>query len=830
MRLLITISFLLLALGMQAQPYTVTQTGCRVYFSNALDREAFLVDQIMWKNVGGNADQVQFFDGISAITVQDADLVNYPTTDSLIEQVKIWIVQCDTAGATPPTPPTPPVAPFANTRSLEMDGTAEYMSIPDADDLSFTDNTMMMSAWVRPNDATSYPVVYKTNEYYLTLNATDQVEARFIDASTGGYVRAVSEPVTSRENTWFHVLALIDGDSAKIYIDGSRSDTLQLTSGTFTAMENTANDVYVGYDGTNFADGYVDQVVIYVADFNPQEIREVVAIRNLEFSAQYASVVGWWEFDSDTLGTGGVSDKKGTNDGTLVGSEYADINPYVTWPRPLQLDTATNTTPMQDAAGNVYGGFTYYLNNTDEYFYADDNDLLSFGNAVTDSPFSICVWSDPNDNEFAPFVYKEDEYYFASDLASGHPTILFQLFNGVFSDFIQVKYDQTTELLDVDTRTDLWCVTYDGSGLNTGMEIYRDGNLVTPVRGSLGTYTAMHNTGNNVEFGLDDGKTRFFDGHYGDVAIYDIELSAAQVDSIYNNHAPLDETQTGRAGNLVLYYRPYDDCWTCDSIYDQSGNNLHGLKINMDERNLRYHMARYTPATTTTTFNGTDEYITFSDSDSLTFTNAAGTADTSFTISFWSKQVQGAEGAISKPDEYEIFGFTSNDFRVRLGTGSAYIGRQANNVWTVPQNFDNWVVTYDGSETAAGIKIYKNKVRVDNIDVTAGSYAGMSNTANPLRFGWAETINYYYGGQLSAVTIMKGVELTLAQIEEQYNDGSPEDPRKWTFYDPTFLHWILDENNDLTTTDGVLPYLGQFYGTATNMDAGNINRVRYPKN
>ena len=134
MRFIAVIFCLLIATSMQAQSYTITESNCRMYVGNAMDRETFWVDQLMWKNIGSNGDQILIFDGISNVMVQDADLVNYPTTDSLIEQMKAWITECDTAGAAPPTPPGPS-ALFANHRSIEMDGLNEYVEVNDTADL-----------------------------------------------------------------------------------------------------------------------------------------------------------------------------------------------------------------------------------------------------------------------------------------------------------------------------------------------------------------------------------------------------------------------------------------------------------------------------------------------------------------------------------------------------------------------------------------------------------------------------------------------------------------------------------------------------------------------
>jgi len=46
------------------------------------------------------------------------------------------------------------------------------------------------------------------------------------------------------------------------------------------------------------------------------------------------------------------------------------------------------------------------------------------------------------------------------------------------------------------------------------------------------------------------------------------------------------------------------------------------------------------------------------------------------------------------------------------------------------------VATYDGSSSAAGIKIYRDGVRVDDTDYVSGTYVAMENLAAEVAIGY----------------------------------------------------------------------------------------------
>jgi hypothetical protein len=96
--------------------------------------------------------------------------------------------------------------------------------------------------------------------------------------------------------------------------------------------------------------------------------------------------------------------------------------------------------------------------------------------------------------------------------------------------------------------------------------------------------------------------------------------------------------------------------------------------------------------------------------------------------------------------------------------GSAYIERLYNTALTAYENtFITIIVTYDGSETTGGIKIYFNGSQIDDTDGIGGTYAGMSNgTGVPASY--TSAVATPLKGKTSFQTFIKGEELTSTQV------------------------------------------------------------------
>ena len=234
------------------------------------------------------------------------------------------------------------------------------------------------------------------------------------------------------------------------------------------------------------------------------------------------------------------------------------------------------------------GGSTPAFTNTlstlfdgaDDYVNCGDNDNLSFGDSVNDSPFSISAWIKfDNIGSRQGIVSKFSatnncEYGF---FLESNNTLKVYLFDGAST---KIRGKASTAI-----TTGVWnyvTFTYDGQGGSSaynGMKIYLNGVDISSSNVTLNTYTAMHNMSAPLKIGEYFGN--YASGNIDEVSIFNSELSASDVTSIYNSGTPND---ISAMSGLVSWWRMGDGD-TYPTITDNAGSN-DGLMKNMSAANF----------------------------------------------------------------------------------------------------------------------------------------------------------------------------------------------------------------------------------------------------
>jgi len=204
------------------------------------------------------------------------------------------------------------------------------------------------------------------------------------------------------------------------------------------------------------------------------------------------------------------------------------------------------------------------LDGVDDYISCGDNNNLSFGDGSSDSPFSISAWIKPVDNARFRIAFKWGttlrEYYF--QIAGGGA--LQVSLNSSSSVYIG-RNGQTT--ISENVWSHVVC-TYDGSGNKNNINVYLNGVLDNSSAISNGTYTAMSNTTQPFEIGRYNGGS-YADGNVDEVSVFNSELSASDVTSIYNGGAPSDISSIS---GLVSWWR-FEGTGTTATDSGSGGNN-----------------------------------------------------------------------------------------------------------------------------------------------------------------------------------------------------------------------------------------------------------------
>jgi len=225
--------------------------------------------------------------------------------------------------------------------------------------------------------------------------------------------------------------------------------------------------------------------------------------------------------------------------------------------------------------------------------------------------------------------------------------------------------------------------------------------------------------------------------------------------------------------DLIAYYK-------LDSNSNDSTANAH----NATDTSISYVAGKIGNSAS---FNGSTSVITIPDSTDFTFNN--GTNDTPFHISFWAKSSawSGNRGIISKglnaddtTSEWNVFSQSGQSFFVKLKdktTNNVYIGilfdvrpQNGGNVLT-SATWYKFDITYDGSQTSAGIKMYLNNVECTNrTNFSAGTYTGMGNTTRPVTIG-NNAGQFFFSGEFDEVGFWDRV-LTTTERGNLYNGGT----------------------------------------------------------
>lgn len=217
--------------------------------------------------------------------------------------------------------------------------------------------------------------------------------------------------------------------------------------------------------------------------------------------------------------------------------------------------------------------------------------------------------------------------------------------------------------------------------------------------------------------------------------------------------------------NLIAYYAFENNL--IDKINGNNGTSSGTGPITYNSGIIGFSMEK--------PFNG---FMTIPNSTNLDFSNT--TNDLPFSISFWymkndaaTRTIFNKRGGNASNDQYSINIITGFAIEVTLfsNSTSAYLRRTYNA--TVSNNiFYHIVVTYNGSGSSSGIKIYFNGVLQTSTDSSIGTYTKMPISNQVERIGtlWDGTLQAGYF-RLDELAIWKNRELTTLEVSQLYNSN-----------------------------------------------------------
>ena len=326
----------------------------------------------------------------------------------------------------------------------------------------------------------------------------------------------------------------------------SVSDAVSVAESVTTSVIAASNISASVYDGISIAETVTISIVIGEAS-----VSEIETVSIAESVSIYA-------FDPSTLSTETASLISWIEDGTISLTstmEDGTINLNSTIPTPETVDRGV-------------GDF----NGSSSVIEISDDDLFSFGDGSTDSPFSISAWINMDDATMFTVIGKhysafndetKAEWKFGTD--SGDQ-LYFSIYQPAIGEASGIDR-RTAALTSYEGEWIHVVGTYDGGGdQDTDMKIYINGvRADIDSSGGGSGYTATNNTSQPVEIGIYDTwvASYYANGKMHDVKIFNIELTQEQIETEYAGGNKTDD--------LVAYYKIYIDA------DDSSDNGLDGI-------------------------------------------------------------------------------------------------------------------------------------------------------------------------------------------------------------------------------------------------------------
>ena len=406
--------------------------------------------------------------------------------------------------------------------SLSFDGMGDYVSLNSSIDLGINST---ISLWV--NFDAAYNGILLGEDSY----SSDYFLYPF---STGFYVRIASvfKLYTNvhtylTAGSWHHLAVVRSGDSVEIFVDGFSRET---QTGFGAAISTKFDTIAAKPDGTLPLEGKIDEIAVW--DNNTVSISDIYnggtpttipsgAVAHYKMGEE-ANFTSNWLIDNSALTNyskrsfqfDGMDDY--INIGNGISFEYTDAFSYSFWVKPNAVSGAKNLYTKYDAGRGIYT----YLNSASG---AGANTL----------------------------------YFFLLNTNSGSTATRKRITTN------------TGAIISPNVWTNI-VITYDGSGLGSGINVYKNGvpQTVTITQDNLQNNTILNSSDSYIS--AFNGASSFFTGGQDEFAIYSTELSSDDALAIYNGGEPT--TISG----AVAHYRMGEDAsfngtnWT---VPDQVGTN-----------------------------------------------------------------------------------------------------------------------------------------------------------------------------------------------------------------------------------------------------------------
>ena len=626
-------------------------------------------------------------------------------------------------------------------------GVSDKIGLTNAITLSY-ETGYSFSFWVKFNTSVQSGFVWNNSNrglYYRTANNS----FTWYDGAN----KIFTHPTAFQSNTWYHIVFINDNGSLKFYANTEAATN----SGSITSSSNYDFENFAwasGFGGVTYLDGSMSQFCVF--DYalsetkikylynNNDTVNPTVANPQNPMAIPGNSPIAYYDLGGSSTGDAGASPNTLTVPNSSVPSatvfqplganQIMDLGGSGLWSNIL---VGTNRTGIATFSSWVKGPIVGYHSIWDLGF---SQDLLRTGT---------------NQKLYYRFgsggIYKRWIMPSGVDLDSSNWLHIVLVF----------KAGSVTDASG----------TAAGSGV-LDIDLYVNGDLAThdPVPSATGNSA---NTWGYPDQGIENISNKQLTAR-SNVQIWNSELTAPQITTLYNNGKPYLGTQP-QAASLKGWWRMNIDTSNWDGSNWEIGNSTANYSTALD-------------------FDGSSDYINCGADSSLN-TNA-------LTVSCWVKcdpfTPSIGPAIISKDTQsgaIRSFGFlfVFSEFLFQnwdsAGNDNRVVIAQPSNPINTDGKWHHLVATIDGTTNTNGIKVYIDNVVVGQVTATA---TGIRTSTAPFFIGASGSsgTNYNWNGEISNVAIFN-TALNSPQVQTLYNNGTPEtsishSPISW---------WKLDNTN-----------------------------------
>lgn len=417
-------------------------------------------------------------------------------------------------------------ASFTNTKSIDLDGTDDRITVADHTSLDITGD-LTIALWIQMHSLGGWKQIFtkggngsfEQNVYSLSLYNNTIRFFRDDDDSSG-----LTASGTLNANTWYHIAVVFDDseDNVKIYVNAvekASSDDFNSTTSANSSVLTIGGDA----DGDYEIDGYMDEVAIWNDALSASEISSVYNSRvPRSLASDYgnysssSNLQGYWRFE-DTL-----DDSSGNSrDGTAVGDPGYSSSVPAEWSNTKSLD----------------------FDGTDDYIG------FSLSHDFSSGAFSVSCWA-----KFDDAVNSAQQACVSKTSTVGNSAFLLGVnASGEPRWYHRHSGGTDTEAVSSDALSDdTWYHLVGTMDSSNTAKIYVNGVLKATT-----TSSSRSNNGNLRIGEAGDSYWNSIEGLLDEVTIWSSELSLANVQTLYNSGTPVDPADQSISG-LISYFKLND--------------------------------------------------------------------------------------------------------------------------------------------------------------------------------------------------------------------------------------------------------------------------------